>query len=55
MNRRLDYTQIAPVGGKASHLSEIAIGHDRGADTGGWTDWREPILMICTLLGQASA
>jgi hypothetical protein len=54
VNRRLDYTQIAPVGGKPS-FRQIAIGHDRGADTGGWTDWREPILMICTLLGQASA
>ena len=40
MSRRLDYTQIAPIGVKASRLSLISQpGHDRGADTGGgWTE-----------------
>ena len=45
MNRRLDYTQIAPVGGKASHLSVRSRSDTIAAlILEGWTDWREPIL-----------
>lgn len=54
MNRRRAYPQIASVGGKASHLF-VRSRSDMTAALILEAGWRAPILIICTLLGQASA